>query len=145
MEKKNIPGIDNVPPLASKPLPGLMTGPQEVLETVQYPELEKSKSYIIVEIIEYIPNSVVSKTIIKKSTGNISVMSFDSGEGLTEKTSPFDTFAQIIEGKAEIVIDNQSTILESGQGIIIPAHSPNFIKPNGRFKMILTIIKSGYE
>ena len=108
-------------------------------------ELEKSKSHIIVEIIEYIPNSVVIKTIIKKSTGNISVMSFDTGEGLTEKISPFDTFAQIIEGTAEIVIDKISHLLESGQGIIIPAHSPNFIKPNGRFKMILTIIKSGYE
>ena len=108
-------------------------------------DLEKSMSHIIVEIIEYMANSVVIKTIIKKSTGNISVMSFDSGEGLTEKTSPFDTFAQIIEGKAEIVIDKVSNILESGQGIIIPAHSPNFIKPNGRFKMILTIIKSGYE
>ena len=58
-------------------------------------ELEKSKSHIIVEIIEYVPNSVVIKTIIKKSTGNISIMSFDSGEGLTEKTSPFDTFVQI--------------------------------------------------
>jgi quercetin dioxygenase-like cupin family protein len=109
------------------------------------PELEKSKSHIIVEIIEYISNSVVSKTIIKKSTGNISVMSFDSGEGLTEKTSPFDTFAQIIEGKADIVIDNKSHLLETGMGIVIPAHAPNFIKPNGRFKMILTIIKSGYE
>ena len=109
------------------------------------PELEKSTAHIIVEIIEYMANSVVIKTIIKKSTGNISVMSFDSGEGLTEKTSPFDTFAQIIEGKAEIVIDKISNMLESGQGIIIPAHSPNFIKPNGRFKMILTIIKSGYE
>ena len=108
-------------------------------------ELEKSKSHIIVEIIEYVPNSVVSKTIIRKSTGNISVMSFDSGEGLIEKTSPFDTFSQIIEGKAEIVIDKVSNFLEAGQGIIIPAHSPNFIKPNGRFKMILTIIKSGYE
>jgi quercetin dioxygenase-like cupin family protein len=108
-------------------------------------ELEKSKSHIIVEIIEYISNSVVSKTIIKKSTGNISVMSFDSGEGLTEKTSPFDTFAQIIEGKADIVIDNKSHLLETGMGIVIPAHAPNFIKPNGRFKMILTIIKSGYE
>lgn len=108
-------------------------------------ELEKSKAHIIVEIIEYMPNSVVIKTIIKKSTGNISVMSFDSGEGLTEKTSPFDTFAQIIEGNAEIVIDNVSNLLESGQGIIIPAHLPNFIRPNGRFKMILTIIKSGYE
>ena len=65
-------------------------------------ELEKSKLHIIVEIIEYVSNSVVIKTIIKKSPGNISVMSFDSGEGLTEKSSPFDTFAQIIEGKAEI-------------------------------------------
>src|SRR5579863_1841053 len=92
-------------------------------------ELKKSMSHIIVEIIEYVPNSVVIKTIIKKSTGNISVMSFDSGEGLTEKTSPFDTFAQIIEGHAEIVIDKISHLLESGQGIIIPAHSPNFIKP----------------
>lgn len=108
-------------------------------------ELEKAMSHIIVEIIEYVPNSVVIKTIIKKSTGNISIMSFDSGEGLTEKTSPFDTFAQIIEGKAEIVIDHVSNLLQSGQGIIIPAHSSNYIKPNGRFKMIQTIIKSGYE
>jgi quercetin dioxygenase-like cupin family protein len=108
-------------------------------------EMEKSKAHIIVEIIEYLANSVVIKTIIKKSTGNISVMSFDSGEGLTEKTSPFDTFAQIIEGNAEIVIDKVSNMLGSGQGIIIPAHTPNFIKPNGRFKMILTIIKSEYE
>jgi quercetin dioxygenase-like cupin family protein len=108
-------------------------------------EIEKSKSHIIVEIIEYMANSVVIKTIFKKSSGNISVMSFDSGEGLTEKTSPFDTFVQIIEGKAEIVIDKVSTLLESGMGIVIPAHSLNFIKPNGRFKMISTIIKSGYE
>ena len=108
-------------------------------------ELEKSKAHIIVEIIAYMTNSVVIKTIIKKSTGNISIMSFDTGEGLTEKISPFDTFAQIIEGHAEIVIDKVPHHLESGHGIIIPAHSSNFIKPNGRFKMISTIIKSGYE
>jgi quercetin dioxygenase-like cupin family protein len=114
-------------------------------EKMESTDLEKSKSHIIVEIIEYVPNSVVMKTIIKKSTGNISVMSFDGGEGLTEKISPFDTYAQIIEGKAEIVIDNVSSLLVSGQGIIIPAHTPNHITPNGRFKMILTVIKSGYE
>ena len=108
-------------------------------------EQEKSKSLIIVEIIEYVSNSVVIKTILKKSTGNISVMSFDTGEGLTEKTAPFDSFAQIIEGKAEIVINKVSNLLVSGQGIIIPAHSTNYIKPNGRFKMISTVIKSGYE
>ena len=108
-------------------------------------ELEKSKAHITVEIIEYIPNSVVIKTIIKKSTGNISVMSFDSGEGLTEKTTPFDTFAQIIDGKAEIVISGISHMLQTGQSIVIPAHAANYVKPNGRFKMILTVIKSGYE
>jgi len=108
-------------------------------------EIEKAKGYITVEIIEYIPNSVVIKTILKKSTGNISVMSFDSGEGLTEKTSPFDTFAQIIDGKAEIVISGTSHILSTGQSIVIPAHASNLVKPNGRFKMILTIIKSGYD
>src|ERR1043165_3427727 len=115
---------------------------ENIQENQDSSELEKSKAHIIVEIIEYMTNSVVIKTIIRKSTGTISVMSFDSGEGLTEKTSPFDTFVQIIEGKAEIVIDKITHLLESGQGIVIPAHLPNFIKSNGRFKMISTIIKS---
>jgi quercetin dioxygenase-like cupin family protein len=92
---------------------------------MEVPEVEKSKSFITVEIIEYIPNAVVIKTILKKSTGNISVMSFDSGEGLTEKTTPFDTFVQIIDGKAEIVIDGKSNMLLTGQSIVIPAHAPN--------------------
>jgi quercetin dioxygenase-like cupin family protein len=108
-------------------------------------DLEKSKAYITVEIIEYVPNSVVCKTILRKSTGNISVMSFDTGEGLTEKITPFDVFAQIIEGKAELVIDGNSIFLQTGQSVIIPAHKPNRIVANGRFKMIQTVIKSGYE
>lgn len=108
-------------------------------------ELEKSKAHITVEIIEYITNAVVIKTILKKSTGSISVMSFDDGEGLTEKTTPFDSFAQIIEGNAEIVIAGKSNLLQTGESIVIPAHQANFIRPNGRFKMVLTVIKSGYE
>jgi quercetin dioxygenase-like cupin family protein len=108
-------------------------------------DVEKSKAFIIVEIIEYVPNSVVTKTIIKKSTGNVSAEAFDTGEGLSEKISPFDTFAQIIDGKAEIVINGKSHFLNTGQSIIIPAHTPNIIKANERFKMISTIIKSGYE
>jgi quercetin dioxygenase-like cupin family protein len=112
---------------------------------MEYLELEKAKAHITVEIIEYIPNSVVIKTILKKTTGNVSVMSFDSGEGLGEKTTPFDTFVQIIDGKAEIVIDGVSNLLLTGQSIVIPAHAPNYVNPNGRFKMIQTVIKSGYE
>ena len=108
-------------------------------------EIEKSKSHILIEIIEYVPNSVVSKTIIRKTTGNISVVAIDTGEILAEKISPFDTFLQIIEGNAEVVIDTISTMLLTGQAIIIPAHTANLVKANGRFKMISTIIKSGYE
>lgn len=108
-------------------------------------EIEKATTHITLEIIEYELNSVVSKTIIKKSTGNISVMSFDTGEGLNEKISPFDTFAQIIDGEAEIIIDENSNLLKTGESIIIPAHASNSIKANQRFKMIMTVIKSGYE
>ncbi len=108
-------------------------------------EIEKAKTFIIVEIIEYIPNSVVIRTIIRKTTGNVSAVSFDSGEVLTEKISPFDTFIQIIDGKAEIVIDDRSSLLNTGESIIIPAHTRNTIKANVRFKMLSTIIKSGYE
>ncbi len=108
-------------------------------------EVEKAKIHITVEIIEYIPNSVVIKTILKKSTGNISVMSFDSGEGLTEKKIPFDSFVQVIEGEADIVIDGLSHLLKTGESIVIPAHSSNLVRPNGRFKLIQTVIKSGYE
>ena len=108
-------------------------------------ELEKGVARIIVELIEYEHDSVVSKTIMKKATGTIKALSFASGEGLNEKISPFDTFAQVIDGQAKIVIDGKETTLTTGQGIIIPAHSPSHIDPNGRFKLLLTVIKSGYE
>jgi len=108
-------------------------------------ELEKSKAHIIVEIIEYIPNSVVSKTIIKKTTGNVTVLSFDAGEELAEKFSPFDTFVQIIDGSAEVIIDDKKFELALGEGIIIPAHARHCINAAKQFKMISTVIKSGYE
>jgi quercetin dioxygenase-like cupin family protein len=87
----------------------------------------------------------VIKTIIKKTTGNVSAVSFDSGEVLTERISPFDTFIQVIDGKAEIIINEESHLLDTGQSIIIPAHSRNSIKANVRFKMLSTTIKSGYD
>ena len=108
-------------------------------------EVEKAKAHIIVEIIEYVSNSVVIKTIIKKTTGTVSAISFDTGEALTEKIIPFDTLVQIIDGNAEIVIDGISNLLKTGQSIIIPAHTANIVKANERFKMISTVIKSGYE
>jgi quercetin dioxygenase-like cupin family protein len=108
-------------------------------------EPEKSEVFIIVEIVEYVPHSVVTKTIIKKTTGNVTVSSVDTGENLTGNTSPFDTFIQVIDGKAEIFMNDQSHMLDTGQAIIIPAHSRNVIRSNVRFKIISTVIKSGYD
>ncbi|HZG01415.1 MAG TPA: cupin domain-containing protein [Chitinophagales bacterium] len=108
-------------------------------------ELVKSTAHIVVEIIEYVPNAVVSKTIIKKTTGNITVSSFDAGEELAEKTAPFDMFIQIIDGAAELEINDRKIKLKLGEGIVIPAHAKHCFYANEQFKMICTIIKSGYE
>lgn len=108
-------------------------------------EPEKAKAHTIVEIIEYMPNAVVSKTIIKKSTGNITVTSFDAGEELAEKLSPFDTYIQIVDGTAELIINTKIFKLKLSEGIIIPAHARHNFNANEQFKMISTVIKSGYE
>ncbi len=108
-------------------------------------EIEKGAAHIMIELIEYEHNATVSKLIMKKTTGSIDAMAFESGEGLNEKISPFDTFVQIIDGSAIIEIDGKASVLKTGNGILIPAHKPSHIKPNGRFKLILTVIKSGYE
>lgn len=108
-------------------------------------ELEKEKVHIIVEIVEYLPNAVVSKTIIRKTTGNVTITSLDAGEEVSETTSPFDKYIQIVDGAAEITISGKEYKLKLGQGIIIPAHAPNHFNANEQFKMISTIIKSGYE
>jgi quercetin dioxygenase-like cupin family protein len=110
-----------------------------------FSEVEKAKAHIIAEIIEYVPHTVVIKSIINKTTGIISAVSIDSGEALNQRIIPFDTFVQIIDGKAEIVIDGISNFLVTGQSIIIPAHTANIVRANKRFKMISTVIKSGYE
>ena len=108
-------------------------------------EIDKGAAHIIVELIEYEHNAVVSKSIMKRATGSIDALSFDTGEGLNERTSPYDTYAQVIDGSAIIVVDGKATKLQTGEGIIIPAHKSNHVEPNGRFKMLLTMIKSGYE
>ncbi len=108
-------------------------------------ELEKAKTHIIIEIIDYVPHSVLSRTIIKKITGNVTLSSFAAGEELAEKTSAFDNYIQIIDGAAEIRIDNILYKLTLGMGIIIPAHAKHSFNAEKRFKMISTVIKSGYE
>ena len=112
---------------------------------MQLPGIETSQAHTLVDLIEYVPHSVVVRTLVYKTTGNIIVIAIDSGESLEEKISPFDTYIQIIEGESEIVIDNCSTILATGQAIVVPAHAANLIRANNPSKMVVTVIKSGYE
>jgi len=114
-------------------------------QIMQHNEFEKSKIYTLNNMIEYVPGSVVSKTIIRKTTGNISVIAIDAGEMEAEKISPFDTLIQIIDGEAEIIIDEQLNWLKIGTTIIIPAHTSHVIKATRQSKLISTVIKSGYE
>lgn len=108
-------------------------------------ELEKLKAHVIVEIIRYVPNSVVSKTVVKKETGDVTASSFDEGEELAEKSSPYDTYIQIIDGAAEVIVDGKKFKLALGEGLIIPAHTKHIFNADEQFKMLSTIIKSENE
>lgn len=112
---------------------------------MEYSGIEKARPLSLADLVDYVPNGVAIKTILKKLTGSICLLSFDTDNGAAAKVVPFDLFAQIIEGTGEIVISGVSHILKNGQGIIIPAHNSYSIRPNMRFKMSLATIKSGYE
>ena len=108
-------------------------------------EIEKGLKHLIVEIIEYIPNAVVSRTVIKKTTGNITAMSFDEGEEIGDRKVPYDTYIQIIDGEANIVIDYITHHLKLGDGIVIPANHIHSFNADEQFKLISTVIKNGFE
>jgi quercetin dioxygenase-like cupin family protein len=105
-------------------------------------EFERGKEFIQTSVVDYAPGAVVSRTIIKKQTGTVTVFAFDKGEGLSEHTAPFDAMVQIIDGTAEIFIDRKPYILNIGQSIIMPANVPHSLKATERFKMVLIMIKS---
>ncbi|MBE2247462.1 MAG: cupin domain-containing protein [Candidatus Competibacteraceae bacterium] len=92
--------------------------------------------------IAYAEDAVVSKTLIKKDTGTITLFAFDKGQGLSEHTAPFDALIEMIEGKAEISIAQEKYILQKGDNIILPAHIPHALQAIDRFKMVLIMIKT---
>lgn len=104
-------------------------------------EFEKAKLFNLNESVEYSTGGIVSKTILKKQTGNISVFSFDKGEALSEHTAPFDAMIMAIDGKGEIIIGGKSFILEAGQNIIMPENIPHAVNAIEKFKMMLIMIK----
>ena len=107
-------------------------------------ELIKSLPQNIGSAIEYCHGSIVNKIILKQNTGHVTLSSFDIGN-VQVYYFPFDHLIQVIEGNASVCIDKKWSTVEEGQIIISPAHMKHLVKANQRFKMLSTIIKSGYE
>lgn len=102
----------------------------------------KSVVINVEDLLDYQDGAVVSREIIRKETGTVTIFAFDKGEGLSEHTAPFDAMVQVIDGKAEITISGKKNILERGDMIIMPADEPHALSALERYKMILTMIRS---
>jgi len=92
-------------------------------------------------LVEYSSNGIVSKRVIEKKTGNVTLFAFDEGQKLSEHTAPFDAMVQILEGEGEILIDGKPFLLSTGKSIIMPANIRHAVNATTKFKMLLTMIK----
>jgi quercetin dioxygenase-like cupin family protein len=104
--------------------------------------IENGNVFSALDTIEYSTNAVVSKTILKKPAGNISLFAFDTGEGLAEHSSPHEAFIYILDGLAEITIAGKSQDIQKNECVILPANIPHALKANQAFKMLLVMIKN---
>ena len=96
----------------------------------------------LVDLVAYQRGSVVSRTIIDRKTGTVTLFSFDKGQGLSEHTAPFDALVTLLDGEAEISISGKPLHLREGEMVIMPANQPHALKAIKRFKMVLTMIRS---
>lgn len=98
-------------------------------------------TFVAEERIEYSKESVVSQVLVRNSSGNITLFSFDEGQCLSEHTAPFDAVVQVLDGEAKIHIEESVYIVKKGEMIIMPANIPHALYADCRFKMLLTMIK----
>lgn len=102
----------------------------------------KSKALVLDDLIDYQEGSVVSREIVRKETGTVTIFAFDKGEGLSEHSAPFDALVQIVDGKAIITIGGEENTVQKGEMIIMPANVPHALHAVEKYKMILTMIRS---
>ena len=100
------------------------------------------KALTMNDLVAYQDSAVVSKTLIDRKIGTLTLFSFDVGQGLSEHTAPFDAFVQIVDGEAEVTIDGEAQVVTAGQFIIMPANHPHALKAVKPFKMLLVMIRA---
>ena len=96
----------------------------------------------LMNLAEYAPGSVVSRTIAENEAGTLTLFAFDAGQGLSEHSAPFDAVVQILDGEAELVIGGKNMRAVAGQLVIMPADVPHAVKARKRFKMFLTMLRA---
>jgi quercetin dioxygenase-like cupin family protein len=101
-----------------------------------------AKTVNLAELIEYSPDSVVSKTIIDKSVGTVTLFAFDAGQGLSEHQAPYDAFVQIVQGSAVLTIGGKKVKAKAGEIVIMTANVPHAVAASEKFKMLLIMIRA---
>ncbi len=103
--------------------------------------MEKDPSVLDVkELVSYQEGAIVSKTLLDKKSGTLTLFAFDKGQGLSEHTSPYNAFLYVLEGETEVTINGKPHQLHHGQAIVLPANQPHAVKATTRFKMLLVMI-----
>ena len=96
----------------------------------------------LIDLVDYQEGSVVSRTVINRAKGTVTLFAFDEGEGLSEHTAPFDAIAYVLEGESKITVSGKSLRTTAGEAVLLPANQPHALKALGKFKMLLTMIRS---
>jgi quercetin dioxygenase-like cupin family protein len=105
-------------------------------------EMPVAEAVCLKDLVNYQEGAVVSRTLINRATGTVTLFAFDEEEGLSEHTAPFDALAQLVEGEAEIVVSGKPILAKAGEMVLMPARQPHSLKALTRFKMLLTMIRS---
>jgi quercetin dioxygenase-like cupin family protein len=96
----------------------------------------------LIDLVNYQEGAVVSRALVNRTTGTVTLFAFDEGQGLSEHTAPFDAVAHILEGEVEVTISGNALRMKAGHAVLMPANQPHSLKAIGRFKMLLTMIRS---
>lgn len=106
-------------------------------------KLPAAEAVEVAKLVEYVDGSIVSRTIAENEAGTLTLFAFDSGQGLSEHSTPYDAIVQIIDGEAELTIGGEMVRAAAGQLVIMPANVPHSVNAAQRFKMLLIMLRAG--
>lgn len=106
------------------------------------PGIPAAEAVALAELVAYQPGAVVSRTLVKRPTGTVTLFAFDAGQELSEHTAPFEALVEVLDGEAEIIIAGRPIRVRAGYTVLMPANQPHALRAAARFKMLLTMIRS---